>query len=211
MRGGLREGLTAPSQDQRTCLWGRKAVGVEGAPNTVSQQPEVETSLPGPAAGVDANLAKRQRLSFPQSPRFSALSTREASVERRADGFVQRGHCRPRGLVTEGEGPRADAALPSLNPSPSSIPPLPTLFSAATCGKAGTAQTCPPPCGPGSGVRLHRPRGHCIQDKSQPEPDLTLDGRAVSASSASLCLQENAVKSITQIFSSFGVEFLMCV
>lgn len=40
-------------------------------------------------------------------------------MERRADGFVQRGRCRPRGLVTEGEGPGADAALPSLNPSPS--------------------------------------------------------------------------------------------
>lgn len=42
--------------------------------------------------------------------------------------------------------------------------PVLTLFSAATCGKAGTAQTCLPLFGPSSEVHLHRPQGHYIQD-----------------------------------------------
>lgn len=42
-------------------------------------------------------------------------------MERRADGFVQRGRCRPRGLVTEGEGPGGRRRPPL----PQSLPFLP--------------------------------------------------------------------------------------
>lgn len=69
----------------------------------------------------------------------------------------------------DSEGAKHLTLIPTSQPSHLRVArvhrlPALTLFSAATCGTAGTAQTCPPPFGPSSEVHLHRPQGHCIQD-----------------------------------------------
>lgn len=139
------KGLNDTGQRQKSLIpWGEKGIGFQkGELNIINQQ-----------------LKTKTQVSTTDWRRSAHLYIKEGSGANTALGTP-----RPPPPPSPPHPALPTLPFPSSSPhSPLSCLSTPTLFFAVMYGRAGTAQTCLPPCGPSSRVHPRRPRGHCIQD-----------------------------------------------